>query len=759
MSPALHLGFAMTPSAGRDGSSGVEVEVRPNSNQIGDRAITKKPMMVLECLAETPGVVVESQVLMDQVWGHRHGSDESLKRCIHQLRQALQDKPSDPRFIETIPTRGYRLIASVRALSSESPAGGEAPSDATRRKMMRTAMVYLVIVLLLSQGLALVPEDIAAKLGLVGRFRPVLITLLWLGLPAALLLTWLRERESTTRTGSPRAEPRNRRDLAFVVLLTAVFAGLSFSLLSDRGDRGAVVGSKTIAVLPFENVTGEEQNDWLGRGIAEDVLNLLTRIEGLRVAARTSSFRDGLAGDVREIGAALNVRYLLEGSVRRSPDQLRVTAQLIDTTSGFRRWSATYNRTVDDVFLIQDEIAAEVVKALQLALPVDLQMQRAQAPTKSIAAYDYFLQARSFLVGPTTRSSVTSAERFFQRAIEHDPEFAEAYAGLCNTSVLQLESYRAAQIEPTARSACFKAVELAEDSPVTRTALGNFYRTTGEYEKALEEFQGVAETDSRHVGAYLGLGRTYAALNQPEEAEKAFLRAIEVQPDARRTHSNYAKFLFEHGRYEEAAESYGRVIEEDPDNVTALNGIGAAMYLAGDIDSAAAAYRKVVEIQPTRDAYSNIGSLYYYNGVSDPGLYEDAAAIYREAIRLAPQDHRVWGNLGDAASQIKGPDAALEAKAAYGQALELAAAELERLKADQGSAAPKDGASTPALTFTTVAVAHYAAGMGDEAKARAAIASYANALAGNGERPIDGVRRHQRPLWCCLGIRSFGGAG
>ena len=215
-------------------------------------------------------------------------------------------------------------------------------------------------------------------------------------------------------------------------MLTAI----AILLPSDNGNDvppAPVAKDNSIAVLPFDAITAGQGNDWMGQGISEDLLNLLAGIDGLEVAGRTSSFRPSLENmDIGAIGRELNVRYVLDGSIRRSDDRLRIAAQLIDTTTGFNLWSEVYNRTTSDVFTIQAEIAERVVKALKLTTPIGLTTEQNARTTDSVDAYDYYLQARSFLNGPPTADAIRNAIRFYERALEFDPAYGEAHAGLCS---------------------------------------------------------------------------------------------------------------------------------------------------------------------------------------------------------------------------------------------------------------------------------------------------------------------------------------
>src|SRR5438552_8628390 len=192
------------------------------------------------------------------------------------------------------------------------------------------------------------------------------------------------------------------------------------------------VREKSIAVLPFENLSNDPENEFFSDGIAEEIINALTKIKALRVAARTSSFAfKGKNEHIGEIGRKLKVHTVLEGSVRKAGNRLRVTAQLVNAANGYHLWSERYDRQLEDVFAIQDEIAENIVRALRVVLGEEEKRAIEKAPTDNVQAYEYYLRGRQFF-HRMRRTALQYARRMFDRAIEIDPNFARAYAGIAD---------------------------------------------------------------------------------------------------------------------------------------------------------------------------------------------------------------------------------------------------------------------------------------------------------------------------------------
>ena len=437
-----------------------EFRVSPMLNRIrsADKIITVKPksMAVLERLAETPGQVVSRNDIMDRVWPGAAVTDDVLTQSIAELRRAFGDDARSPTFIETIPKVGVRLVANLKVLQT-SKAVEDSKEDPTlwqvlqRRGVIRVALSYLAIAWLILQIGDLVFENMGAP-ELIMR---VLIILAVAGFPIAVLFAWFLE---LTPTGieidhldgaarRPRVRGiRHYTDLIIiaVALLALAIAWLQFSHQIELGAE-----THTIAVLPFENLSGDPDQTYIAEGTSEEILNVLAQVADLSVIARTSSFRyrDHLV-DVRQIGEELGVTWILEGSMRQFEDTIRVTAQLIDARDGFHVWSENYERSLDNILDLQDEIAAAVVEELRRRIDLDpasaIAARRVHASNE---AYDHYMRGKHFMNstfaagrGDTSIEAPGQALHHFRRAAEIAPDFAPAWAwrGMALGSYAQL---------------------------------------------------------------------------------------------------------------------------------------------------------------------------------------------------------------------------------------------------------------------------------------------------------------------------------
>jgi TolB-like protein/DNA-binding winged helix-turn-helix (wHTH) protein/Flp pilus assembly protein TadD len=674
----------------------------------GVHHVPPRAMEVLLRLAQEPGIVVTRQTLLSELWDGEKRADESLTRCVSELRHQLGDHRELPNYIQTLPKRGYRLVAKVSELSevdpsvnvrdgptfptfgqqvvSTSPGSlGEFIEDLKRRRVFRVALIYLICAWFVVQvAEATFP---ALLIPLWGQTLVVVATII--GFPIAMILAWAFQitpdgiRTDVSLRSLGTITGKRKIDYIVIAALIAVVGFLGFRQFSaeeagqastpaqtepgDTSFAGAPDGAvDSIAVLPFVNMSGDSSYEYFSDGLSEEILNSLTRLKELKVAARTSSFYfKNKDVDIPTIAEHLGVRHVLEGSVRQQDQQIRVTAQLIRADTGFHVWSQNYDREIEGVLDIQSDIAHNVVKALKIVLSSDSGAQLDRQPTTSFEAYEFYLQARDYLRNAEDEAALGNAEALFEKAIAIDIDYAEAYAGLCDTHLLGYEWLHSTELFEAAERACHRALTLDATAGCVHTALGNLYRSSGQYHKAEQSFERASALNASAVRAYDGLAETYAAQGRLADAEESYRRAIEIQPRFWRGYISMGNFLFTTGRTEEALEYYLRVTEMTPDNSTAFLDLGSAYYMLGDHEKAVAAWKRSGELLPSKFVYGNIGTSYFFHG-----RFEEAIDMYQRAIELSPKDYESWGLLGDA---CRFADGYLEqAREAYSRAIELA---------------------------------------------------------------------------------------
>jgi TolB-like protein/tetratricopeptide (TPR) repeat protein len=364
-----------------------------------------------------------------------------------------------------------------------------------------------------------------------------------------------------------RASSTDWRWLAPLLVLAALTAG--YVLARKWHPRPAAPDSSSIAVLPFVNLTSSKENEYFSDGLTDDLINALTQVRGLRVVARGSAFQfKGKSPDIRAVGRQLNVASVLEGSVQRSGDRLRITAQLSSVADGYHVWSQTYDRRLADVFAVQDEISRAIVGALEVRVAGDPRRPLVESPTQDLEAYNLYLQGR-FHLNKWRPEGARKGIEYFTQAIAKDPAYAPAYTGLadCYTWLGVFGWSAAREAMPQARQAANRALHLDEKLAEAHVSLG--------YVKALYDWDWPG-------------------------AEREFKRALELSPGDADVHFAYSvTYLTPLGRLDEALAEIQRALALDPLSPYEITAAGMIYTDRREYDRAVEQYRKAIELDPS----------------------------------------------------------------------------------------------------------------------------------------------------------------
>jgi len=393
---------------------------------------------------------------------------------------------------------------------------------------------------------------------------------------------------------------------------------------------------KSMAVLPFTNMSADPENEYFTDGMAEEIINALSKIKSLSVASRTSSFAfKGKTEDIREIGKALEVSAVLEGSVRRMGKKIRISVQLINVANGYQLWSERYDREIEDVFAIQDEIAQNIVKALRVVLSEDEKRAIEKMPTENVEAYEYYLRGRQYF-HQHRRTSIEAARQMFTRAIEIDPEYALAHSGIADCCSILYMYFDARESNlKQADSASRKALQLDPQLAEAHSARGLAFSLSKQYDLAMQEFETAMRLDPKLYEAPYFYGRARLAQGQWFEAAPLFEKAAAIRPDDYQAPSFLAAAYAGQGRIHEASKASHKavgVIERwldlNPDDARALN-LGATIWSnLGQQEKALEWARKslVIDKEDPQLLY-NVACVYAIEGMKDDAIMTLERAI------------------------------------------------------------------------------------------------------------------------------------
>ncbi len=370
--------------------------------------------------------------------------------------------------------------------------------------------------------------------------------------------------------------------------------------------RTAVSAAKSVAVLPFANMSADPENEYFTDGMAEEIINALTKIQALRVASRTSSFAfKGKNEDIGEIGKKLKVSTILEGSVRKMGNRLRITAQLVNVADGYHLWSERYDREMEDVFAIQDDISQAIVKALRVILSEGEKKQIEKARAVNVQAYDFYLRGRQFF-HQLRRKSLDYARQMFNKAIEIDPEYALAYTGVADCYSLLYTYFDAREFNlRQADIASSKALELEPDLAEAHLSRGLAVSLSKRFDEAEQEFEQAMRLDPKHFETAYWFARARLSQGKYEEAVKLFERAVSLRPEEFQAPRFLGQALRSLGRNDEADVAYRRTIklvedhlELNPDDARAWILAASASANINDTDRAARYAGRAIAVDP-----------------------------------------------------------------------------------------------------------------------------------------------------------------
>jgi TolB-like protein len=415
-------------------------------------------------------------------------------------------------------------------------------AELKRRNVYKVAIAYAVVAWLLMQ----IATQVFPFLEIPNWAIRLVIMLIVIGFPIALVIAWAFELtpEGIKRTEEiePERRSRNRVWIYVVIIAAALSVGLFF-VARYTAPKRAVTSSlpeKSIAVLPFVNMSSDRENEYFVDGLTEEILNRIAQINELKVPGRTSCFAfKGKNADLRQVGVSLGVAHVLEGSVRKAGDRLRIIAQLVRTSDGYHLWSQSFDRNVEDVFAIQEEIARSIADALSVELKIGGAGQ-AERATNDMSAYDNYLQART-LITQRSPGNMRNVIQLLEAAVQRDPKFAKAWAALAqahalSTYYLPIDATESLQ---NAENAARKALTLDGSLAAAHSALADVLReryrwieAEAEYRKALDLSPGESETHNQYSALLLNVGHTDSALEHSKRACE--LDPLAWNPAARR---------------------------------------------------------------------------------------------------------------------------------------------------------------------------------------------------------------------------------
>ncbi len=508
-------------------------------------------------------------------------------------------------------------------------------AELKRRNVYKVAVAYIVAGWALSQGIA----QVFPVFDIPNWVIRLIVLLIIIGLPIALVLAWTFEitphgiKRTETADAMPATARRKKHVWVYVVMIGGLFSlGLFFlgrytarDTASAARTEAATVSQKSIAVLPFDNLSRDPDNAYFCEGVQDEILTRLAKVADLKVISRTSTQHFKSTPDnLPQIAKQLGVAHILEGSVQKASDRVRVNVQLINALTDAHLWADTYDRKLTDIFAVESEIAKTIAETLQARLTGSEKSLITKTPTVNPEAYELYLKGR-FFWNKRTGADLLKSIDYFKQAVEKDQKYALAYAGLADAYVL-LPPYGAASPSesfPQAEAAARKALELDDTLAEAHTSLGqvllfydlDFAGSTMEFERALS-------LDPNYATAHhwYGGGGPLLALGQFDRAIKEGKRAVELDPLSLINNADLGWLYFNARRYNEAEAQARKTLEMDSHFYLAHYYLGEVLQLKGQLTEAIAEYKKAAELDDDPFVLGLLAQAYAKLGQRDEAL-------------------------------------------------------------------------------------------------------------------------------------------
>jgi TolB-like protein/DNA-binding winged helix-turn-helix (wHTH) protein/tetratricopeptide (TPR) repeat protein len=550
--------------------------------------LQEQPFQVLAMLLERPGQVVTREELRQRLWSQDTfvDFDHSLNTAINKLREALSDSAENPRYIETLPRRGYRFIAAVEQVQPPGavPAKAEKAADAASAAPS-PARRWRVVPVSDEPAASPVESPPAKESKPAAEAKPERE-------PG-------REEEKPAPQASPAPSPR-RRPWTGVAILVLVLAVVLTNLDRIRQWLGGGTDKiESIAVLPLENLSGDPEEDYFADGMTDALITNLARIGSLRVISRTSVMQyKKTRKPLPDVARELNVDGIVEGTVLRAGNRVRITVQLLRGRTDHHLWAQDYERDLTDVVALQREVARAIVDEIRIQLTPEEQQTLAAGREPKPGAYDALIRGR-FHFDKRTEEGLRLAYSYFQQAIEKDPDYAAAYAGLAdyfNTLAFYSVS-PPRQGFPHAKQMAAKAIELDPTLAEPHAALGMIY---GEHEwnwqAAEKEFKRAAQLNANYAPAHHWYAEQLVCLGRAEEAHAEIQKSAALAPLSLVGNSQAALYHYYTRQYDRVIEIANRMLELDADFPLGHMWLGMAYAQKGMNNEASEVLRKATEL-------------------------------------------------------------------------------------------------------------------------------------------------------------------
>ncbi|MDQ7049513.1 MAG: tetratricopeptide repeat protein [Enterobacterales bacterium] len=658
--------------------------------------LAPKAMEILLYLSENHNRVISIEELLDFGWGDKQAKRSSLTHVIRDIRQALNDHKSCPEYIQTLPKKGYRLIAEISYLDGNvfypNAWSSDSSSDPTLLRTQVEEQIYLQtlaneqlsqsywkrsfallksshlfrvsVTFIISTWVLLQVFELLFPIFNIPEWGlKIVVLILVAGFPLALLFTWLKEIKHQKRMAEAiesHGGKSETRPLALGFIFIGVLSvGVSYlssylidSIESEQDDSlveinsnqmSVAINDRLVAVLPFRISDKAKLPEYFKNTIQSEIISALSQQNDFNLVSKRAineiSSKKGFSDYVNHLGA----RYLLDGEIAEAKKGFFLLLSLVDAKSSIQIWTSKIPLVSSRLLEFQKNINRQVFNALALVAQREPTSLYEVINTNDFTAYDHYIQGKSHLANAKIKQDLDVAKQHFLTALKFDPNFSLASAGLCQTQIDQYQMTVESTDFMAAKMTCSGILQDQHLKSEGYVSLGNLNRVSGKHEQAIDYYQKALAINPDNLNAISGTALSYRKLGNSDKAEILLYKTIRLEPGYWKNYMNLGDFFMSLGKYRDAIFQYNHITLLKPKDEQGFNRLGAAYYLDDQIERAGLAWQQSLKIKPSATNYSNLGTALF-----NQKKFKQAQEIYTKALDMRKSSPIIWANLGDA---------------------------------------------------------------------------------------------------------------
>lgn len=627
----LHLGYSLG-----------DVIVKPNSGLVIRNGqlykLAPKAMQILLYLSANQCQLRTRKDIVTFGWGNSEVSNNNITHIISEIRHALDDHIECPRFIQTIPRKGYRMMIEAHPIEIDT-INGIAMNTGIAQKNSSSTTAFNTE--LSGQGFTFTKTLTSSRF-----YKDKWLYVLFFTLMAFYFVIMnFQSNKAVPKVKFPLEKTKNRQ---------------------AKTPNINTVSENAVAILMFSQTEQSQVPEYIAASIQQEIIKNLVNNSKFQVASLRATNDLGHNPTVDKIRERLAVKYILDGSISSGQQKIKISVNLIDSTTGYQVWASEVEGNLKQLLTVYEAISRKLINGLNLlVLGTSSHSQKSNPlPTTNFAAYDAYLQAKALYRQDNDYQSIKKTKLLLEQALSLDPKFNHARSALCYT-YLELYLYsNDTEHYQEGLNICEISAQIKSNDIESTLALSKLYRVTGRYSQAKGLLDKALLTHKDNPEILVTLANIYADLKEYGQAKKYYLKAIIAEPAYWKNYYQYGLFLFEKGEYEQAISQFKKSITLNSTVAEAYNGLGSVYYLSYNFEQANIEWSKALAIRTSATVLTNIAtSLFYLH------QFEDATLVYQQALDINPTDSITWANLGDAYKYANQP---INAQKSYKQALLLA---------------------------------------------------------------------------------------